>query len=102
MALYPEHEKLQKAQNESNAIGAFLEWLQSEHNIQLASYHKHDDSCYNDEIDLTCELSEHRLIDSRKSITDWLSEYFGINQKKLENEKLKMLQQIRDSHKVKA
>ena len=76
---YPEHEKLKAVQEESQAIGEFLEF---------GGY-------------TLCEISDAHpdafpWAPVRKSINDILAEYFCIDQKKLEEEKRAMLESMRD------
>lgn len=74
---YPEHEKLKEVQIESNACGNFLEWL-VEQEIYLAKYNE-----------------QGVLRPLRKSINELLEEHFGIDQKKLEEEKQAILKALR-------
>lgn len=76
---YPEHEKLKKVQKESQACGSLLEWLQSEKGILFRKWDEEDEM----------EVPVNR------TITDILSEYFEIDQNKLEQEKLAMLDSCR-------
>jgi hypothetical protein len=76
MADYPEHEKMLKIRNQSQAIGEFLEWLENE-GIVLA------------------EWEGDKLWPSRESISHFLASYFGINPLQLELEKRRMLETIR-------
>lgn len=79
---YPEHEKLQKIQDQSQMIGDFLSWLQEEKGLSLCSYQgeKH-------KIDLWCPTDANT--------SKLLADYFEIDEKKLEEEKQKMLQELR-------
>lgn len=75
---YPEHEKLSKVRDHSQAIGEFLDWA-SEKGWSLAEW---------DEDDL-------HLWPVRKSVQEILAEYFKIDLVKLEDEKRAMLDEIR-------
>ena len=70
MSKYPEHEKLGAVKNESQIIGEFLEWLLAEKLI-------------------ICE--EDKLIFSGKL----LAKYFDIDLEKLEEERRRMLEEMR-------
>lgn len=59
---YPEHEKLAKVSKESNAVGGFLDWLVTMHDVELPA-----------------------------GITCLLEDYYEIDSTKLENEKRLML-----------
>ncbi len=76
---YPEHEKLKKVSEQSQSIGEFLEWAFSEKSLFFAEY-----------VDGSDFPREHR-----QGIESILSEYFKIDQKKLEKEKREMLASIR-------
>lgn len=75
---YPEHEKLKKVQKESQVCGELLDWLQNEKGIVLCKY---NDSDY--------------AMPVYMPIQDILGEFFGIDQNKLEKEKVAMLDAIR-------
>lgn len=80
--MYPEHEKLEVIKDESQAIGAFLDWLQNERQptLQLCAVTNHAD---------------HPFQPTYFGIQELLAEYFDINLKKIEDEKNKMLKEIR-------
>jgi len=75
---YPEHKKLQKVHKESQAIGAFLEWLSSE-GIYLAEKSSEGTS-------LRKLYSDPNMI---------LAVYYGINLTTLEKEKRAMLEELK-------
>ena len=75
---YPEHEKLREVKDTSQAIGEFLEWLQSE-GMGVAEYDAYANLAW-----------------VRHSTTGLLARYFGIDQKKLEQEKCAMLDEQRE------
>lgn len=74
----PEHEKLAKVKDKTQACGEFIEWLAGK-GIRLAAY--------------STESGGYHPIS--KSIQDLLAEHFGIDRKKLEKEKDQMLDEIR-------
>ena len=79
--LYPEHAKLKKAQDKSQAIGEFLDWLSNERpkgNIFLCERHP------------THEVGDLWMPFNQGS-ERLLAEYFGIDEAKLEAEKRKIL-----------
>lgn len=76
---YTQHEKLSKVQKESQAIGEFIEWLQTEKQYTVCEDGKGYDS----------------FIPVRFNIQDVLAEYFKINLNKLEEEKRHMLTYMR-------
>jgi hypothetical protein len=78
MTEYPEHEKLKKIQDKSQAIGTFLEWLGFEKEIHLCTYGEGD-----------------RLYPIPKRKEELLAEFFEIDLAKLEAEKQQMLETIR-------
>lgn len=74
---YPEHEKLNAVKDQSQAIGDFLDWLNSEKGIVLANYGNSDVAWLAPD-----GTAKERL----------LAEYFEIDLDKLEAEKRAMLQ----------
>jgi len=83
MSECPEHDKLDKIHDKSQAIGEFLDWLQNERDIVLAEYHEHAMS------------RKDVLLPAHINIETLLGEFFEIGPEKLENEKLNMLEQLR-------
>lgn len=78
MNKYPEHEKLQKVKDESQAQGEFLEWLR-EQGVWL------------------CRMDEDGLLyPTYTRIEDFLAEYHGIDLKVIEQEKREMLEEFRE------
>lgn len=80
---YPEHEKLRAIQEQSQTIGHFLEWLAVEKDVML---------CKADP-EYTGDRSPFWPI--RKSREKLLADYFGIDLKKIEQEKQAMLDKLR-------
>jgi hypothetical protein len=75
---YPEHERLKAIKDKSQAIGEFLEWLDSHPSITL------------------CDIdSNHDYFPTHVTNNTLLAEYFGIDLAKLENEKQLMLDEFR-------
>jgi hypothetical protein len=87
---YPECEKMKKVQSKSQAIGSFLEWLQSK-KIELMTWLIPE---YNEELDEYLP-EEKGYYSINKNIEELLAEYFGIDLKKIEKEKRQMLDEIR-------
>lgn len=79
---YTEHEKLSKVQKDSQVIGEFIEWMQSE-------------QCYT-----VCELvdDDSQFVPVRFNIQDILAKYFKINLNNLEKEKRHMLTYMRGAN----
>jgi hypothetical protein len=73
---YPEHERLKLVKDKSEICGAFLDWLQNERKPQtvLVEYDQSDN-----------------YVDCRKRIEELLAEYFEIDLKKIEKEKVEMI-----------
>jgi len=75
MRKYPEHEKLQEIADQSQTIGEFLEC----NGYVLCQYEE--------------EIDE--FVPHRNSIEQILAEYFGIDLKKIDQEKRQMLEEMR-------
>lgn len=80
MSNYPEHDKLTAVAEQTQAIGEFVEWLESK-GIFLARY---------------VEGSNYPR--SVHGFRDLLAEWAGIDQDKLEAEKRQMLNALRDAN----
>lgn len=79
---YPEHEKLAKVRDRSQAIGEFLEWC-NEQGWHLAEW--------------VADKWDDRMFPIHLSISEVLARYFDIDQGRLEEEKRALLQGLRDS-----
>lgn len=104
MSQYPEHEKQRPIVPFSQKIGEFVEWLEQEKKIHLAQIHTHGPACkgwdpgrnrYNPSGEDRCGLHDGELFLCHKSVTRLLAEFFEINLKKLEEEKERMLDEMR-------
>lgn len=81
MSEYPEHEKLAEIRDQSQSIGDFLDSLGTQ-GLVLGEW---------GEIDTGRPV----FFPTRRSIQSVLAVYFGIDERKLENEKRQMLESIR-------
>ena len=75
---YPEHVKMMKISDESQAIGQFIDWLEDEEDLYLMRRDEFGDYAYRTE-----------------GIEQLLAKYFGIDLSKIEAEKRDMLQSMR-------
>ena len=105
---YPEHEKLAKIKEQSQAIGEFLEWLESKHRSickwqegiteadriidAFATAHGKGNPDINEE-------PERGWFPICQSIEKTLAEFFNIDLNKLEQEKRQILEEIRADRK---
>lgn len=81
----PQHDRLRSVKNLSQSIHEFIHWLSDEKNVILATENiDNDDPQYYNP--------------SRTSLTDLVAEYFEIDLDELENEKRRMLHDIRLSN----
>ena len=87
---FPEHEKLQKVKDQSQAVGSFIEWLSDEKNFIIAQYLESDGY----------DRAGFRPVNV--PVNSLLAEYFEIDQKKLEEEKREMLSILRMANDVPA
>ena len=77
---YPEHEKLGKIKEQSQICGEFVDWLNTEKEISLCSWSDEDNGLH---------------YPTNIPLTKLLSDFFGIDQDKLEEEKLQILENHR-------
>lgn len=82
---YPEHEKLKRISGQSQAIGEFLEWLAQEKGIELAEWGGSRGTA---------------LVPCLRSKVSLLAEHFGVDQEQLEDEKLAMLEALREANRA--
>lgn len=82
----PECEKLAAVSEESNKIGAFLDWLQEEHETVL-SYFSGDGNLY-----------AHTMYSGDNGINRLLAEYFEIDLDKVERERCALLEWLQEQH----
>ena len=102
---YPEHEKLHQVAALSQACGEFVDWLESEKKIVFGQYHTHGPTCLGWDEDRKrvnyrspgphCEFRENELVPTIFNLKNALAEFFEIDQKKLEDEKLQLLEEQR-------
>lgn len=103
MSECPEHEKLAQVKDQCRAIGEFIEWLGREGRIELCEWREVEEDDPAMEALLLLAGKEVRprvttkLMSISKGIDDLLADYFGIDNRKLEQEKLTMLARLRSS-----
>lgn len=92
---YPEHEKLHKVKDESQAIGEFLDrFTYRGQGVVLASYHTHGEHC-TEKGRKVCGFRQDELYPILGNINSLLAEHFGIDLNKLDDEKRAMLEELR-------
>jgi hypothetical protein len=79
----PELDKLSKVKEESQLIGSFLDWLQTEGGYTICKYYEKDGGL------------QEAFLPARKSIEEMLAQYFKIDLRKVEWERRKLLNMIR-------
>jgi hypothetical protein len=105
MSKYPELDKIHAVSDDSQKIGEFLEWLQSE-GYSLGKYveHEHDLDCWEwtnlggrRMKQYVCGYSEGtNFVRIPLRINDLLAEYFGIDENKAEQERRAILNKLRN------
>lgn len=86
--LYPEHAKLNGVKEQSQFIGSFLDWSEEQGYLFVERVE-----------DIRSTEDEPVMIRVNKSIQQLLADYHGIDLQKLEQEKLKMLEECRKINK---
>lgn len=118
---YPECEKLSAIHPFSQRIGEFMDWLQHEHQLGLASYHTHSEEPDEDGEDgetsgcyawaeyepfqgkpymkwvRSCGAHDDELVSARRSVESLMYEFFEIDPKVLEEERRAMLKTLHDN-----
>ena len=96
----PTLDRLMSVKNKSQAIGEFLEWLQGDQKIQLMRYHEHVDSCVPDGgwDDFRCGFGEDAMVPEYRSIEQLLASFFDVDLKKVESERMELLEWVRSQN----
>lgn len=102
MSTYPEHEKLAKVKDKSQACGEFLEWLLGPQRYQLGQYHEHVDDCWLPGESQTgrrrvCGMGAQTLYPTPVVVRKLLAEFFEIDEERLDREKCAMLDELRQA-----
>lgn len=94
---YPEHEKQKRIQEKSQACGEFLAWLRDVKGFPFVEYHKHSDACCypTGSKELCCGFTEDSLVAVHTPMVELLAEFFSIDLKKIEEEKRRMVAELR-------
>lgn len=79
MTDYPEHKKLEKVQESSQAVGEFMDWMLNEKKLDLARW------------------NDHGQLEPAYNWQDYLYEFFNIDPSALESEKQRMIESLRGS-----
>jgi hypothetical protein len=82
MSEFPEHDRLDMIKDKSQTIGDFVMVFLPSKGIYLS----------------TLGMDADTLLPNMTPIQDLLAEYFGIDRNRLDQEKLKMLDQIREAN----
>ncbi len=90
---YPEHDKLHAVNERSQAVGEFLGWLSER--FVICEWVDQDQA---DELCLVCGSDASGFHPAGKTIEEWLTEHFKIDQAKLEEEKRAMLDIVRKAY----
>jgi len=95
----PEHDKLEKVKDKSQAIGEFLEWLRGAKKIRLCRWNTYEEPNYDkNEPDFNSKTKTHTVesLDYvTTSIEQLLAEFFEIDLNKIEEENRVILDDLR-------
>lgn len=95
---YPEHEKLRAVKDKSQSIGEFIEWLPSQNLMLARKVCPHGywpmETCEESKYCRRGEEREH-LWPAPEQINTLLARFFSIDQTALDEEKDRMLEEIR-------
>jgi len=104
MSDYPEHDKLHKVADKSQAVGDFLEWLQNKKEVVLCKWKEweEEEKCIpvrkpDGSLEETRMYAHKAHMPIYISTEKLLSEFFEIDLVKLETEKLTMIEVLRQS-----
>jgi hypothetical protein len=99
---HPELDRLHLIHEQSNAIGAFVDWLAQAKKVSFCVQHKHEESCkepnprlggrWSGRYDCGLYSGDFQLF--RYSLTQLLAEFFSIDLKRVEQEKQALLEYV--------
>jgi hypothetical protein len=101
----PELDKMHAVHPQSQAVGEFIEWLQSEKGVWFGKPHKHDASCpgwdherkrYNPGLGDGCSYQTDEFEPFHFSMEKLLAEFFEIDLSKAEAERRVLLEGMRN------
>lgn len=91
----PECDRLTQVRDQSQPIGEFLDWLRNEKGWELCYRHKHTGLCYDEDGNKACGYREHDMCPAHYQTETLLAEFFEIDLKKVEAERLAVLRHVR-------
>ncbi len=104
MGDYPEHDKLHKVVDESQAVGEFLEWLQGKKEVVLCKWKEweEEERCIpvrqpDGSLEETRMYTHKAHMPIYTSTEKLLAEFFEIDLDKIEKEKQAMIEVLRNS-----
>jgi len=98
MPIYPEHKRLEAIHHFSQKIHYFIEWLE-EQGISMVKEHSHTDGCKDDRSGrYACGYSDGEYTPLRETQEKLIARFFEIDLKKLEEEKVAMLDECREAN----
>jgi len=86
---YPEHAKLAKVREQSQAIHEFVEFLREDKKIHLCEFYPGAGTV------LGRDYEKGAYLPTNERLTELVATFLGIDEKKLEEEKQKMLSELR-------
>ena len=89
----PELNKVKAHKSSAMSIQGFMEWLDHKKDIHLSKPHRHTDDCFlAGKSVLTCGLKDGALCPCYESLWSLMHEYFGIDKRKVDEEKDQVLE----------
>lgn len=91
----PELDKLKVLHGTSQVIGQFIDWVLHEKHILFCNSHEHTENCFDQADKRICGRPEGDLAPIHVNIEAILAEYFGIDLKKVDQEREAILEEFR-------
>jgi len=100
MSLYPEHDKLHKVIDKSQIIGEFIDWLHDKKEIAFVRWEEWEEKIKarrhtNGELEAAKVIKHKKYVPVYTKVDTLLAEFFGIDQDKIEKEKLAMIKALK-------
>lgn len=100
MISYPEHEKLHKVIDKSQIIGEFIDWLHDKKEIAFVRWEEWEEKIKprrrpHGVLETVKVIKHKKYVPVYTKVDTLLAEFFGIDQDKIEKEKLAMIKALK-------
>jgi len=102
MSLYPEHDKLHKVIDKSQIIGEFIDWLHDKKEIVFVKWEEWEEKIEprrhtDGTLEAARTITHKKYVPVYTKVDALLADFFGIDQDKVEKEKLAMIKALKEA-----